>query len=253
MKEREAILGTFNEVARMANEIELRKDSFNWNKKTVAATADLYGALANIMVELLKLGSSSEGDQRSSSKSKPLTFFSASKRKLAQQQQVMTSTDLAELVTEMRKKAETLKSTIDTSRDNDIRKIAKGTANIEIQTNQIRMTATTSEVTTRKISSKVDEMSVSVNNIQPSLKKVENMMERLETKLDSRPGPGITMEHFQAMFNQEQQKAALYADLTQASQFNTLKCDLQNSMLAMLMENYQSRFLPAFDKTPLPP
>ncbi|KAK6524568.1 hypothetical protein TWF281_011472 [Arthrobotrys megalospora] len=175
-RNRDEIIDTFRRVTDAVSEIKINTASLDWDKAVRESALDLFGAIADILIELLKLGPKSNqqgSDDSPSLKSKSSVFSSRVLRTTKSGKREKVSDNLDELLEAMERKAARLQSFISSRRDKTIMDNKKITLEVNRQASEIRYNTKSIEIQSRKISKDVEETGSKVEHISETLHQTE--------------------------------------------------------------------------------
>lgn len=178
---RDRIIHTFQRVSDTVSDININSKILDWDKATRESALDLFGAIADILVELLKFGPNlGQKDAETDRQSK----FSMSKvsrimRPNGSKQNKISEDQLDELLVILERRAARLQSTISSRRDKTIMDIKKITLEESRQASQIRYTTKSIEIQTRQIGKGVETTEAKVEQINETLLRAEGDVKQM--------------------------------------------------------------------------
>ncbi|TGJ67516.1 hypothetical protein EYR41_006644 [Orbilia oligospora] len=186
-KNRDQIIETFRRVNDMVSEIEINTTSLNWDKLVRESALDLFGAIADIIIELLKLGPKlvqQDSDGSSSPKSRSSMFSSKSLKMTKSNRREKPSGNLDELLATTEGKAARLQSFVGSRRDKTIMDTHKLTLEGNRQVSEIRYNTKNIEIHARTIGQDVKETGSKVERISETLYRTEADVKHISEAVD---------------------------------------------------------------------
>ncbi|KAF3230446.1 hypothetical protein TWF191_010329 [Orbilia oligospora] len=186
-KNRDQIIETFRRVNEMVSEIEINTISLNWDKLVRESALDLFGAIADIIIELLKLGPKivqQDSDGSSSPKSRSSMFSSKSLKMTKSSRREKPSGNLDELLATTEGKAARLQSFVSSRRDKTIMDTHKLTLEGNRQVSEIRYNTKNIEIHARTIGQNVEETGSKVERISETLYQTEADVKHISEAVD---------------------------------------------------------------------
>ena len=176
-KNRDQIIDTFQKVNDIVSEIEINT-SLDWDKAVRESALDLFGAIADIIIELLKLGPQVNRQDKNS------VFSSKSLKMTRSNERERPSGNLDELLATTEGKAARLQSFISSRRDKTIMDTHKVTLEGNRQVSEIRYNTKNIEMQSREIGHDVKETGSKVERISETVHQTEADVKHINEALD---------------------------------------------------------------------
>ncbi|RVD84978.1 uncharacterized protein DFL_003313 [Arthrobotrys flagrans] len=186
-KNRDQIIDTFRRVNDIVSEIEINKASLDRDKTVRESALDLFGAIADIIIELLKLGpkvNRQDSEESPSPKSKNSMFSPKALKMTKSTKREKPSGNLDELLATTERKAARLQSFINSWRDKTITDTYKTTLEGNRQVSEIRYNTKNVEIQSRKIGQDVKETGSKVEQISETLHQTEADVKHISEAVD---------------------------------------------------------------------
>ncbi|KAK6345985.1 hypothetical protein TWF730_010320 [Orbilia blumenaviensis] len=213
-KNRDKINDTISKVFGIVSEIEINAEALDWDKVIRESALDLFGIIADILTELLKLvpadrqspednrssSSNSSNSKSKSSKTSSLFHSIAPKTTRSSRHEIeRISENLEDLLAMTERKATRLHSRIGSRRDKTIMDIHKLTLEEKRESSAIRYNTQSIDTRSKKMDQNMEKMSGVLDQATANVKHISEAMEQQGTELKS---VKATLERYEEMFRE---------------------------------------------------